>query len=206
MFTYTDPKARLGNIQTPQYVAEFLYQILKHLKPQTVLDPAVGEGNLLLPWRKKDRRLIGVDTDGERLLSAKYKIPELGFMYGNFENTDIGDYPIIPDLVLCNPPWNRHWQNLNYPEVFLRKIVELFGNQISICLLCPMGLRLNQTVGSVRKQWIKNTLTISSIISCPRNLYPETEFHSEIILFNCKRVKPHYWMVDPPEDYDAKNW
>lgn len=201
MFTYTDPKSRLGSIQTPLFVARFLHKILKHLKPTAVLDPAVGEGNLLIPWRETAITL-GVDTDEDRVHIATTVNKISSGITMPFENTTREDYPVKPELVMCNPPWNRHWNNLNYPEVFLQKIVELFGNKIPICLLCPMGLRLNQTAGSPRKRWIKNTLEINSIISCPRDLYPETEFHSEIILFNCKKVRPHYWMIDPPEKKD----
>lgn len=197
MFTYTDPRQRLGDIQTPMYVSRFLHQTLKHLKPSTVLDPACGQGNLLIPWRPS-AVTIGIDKNPDFIRAAsEARISHL--VCGIYENLDHRHITRAPDLVMMNPPWNRHWKNENYCEVFLKKTVDLFGPKIPICLLCPMGLRLNQEVGSKRKEWLKKTLEITSIISCPRNMYPDTQFHSEIILFNCKKVKPHYWMPDPSE-------
>lgn len=204
MFAYTDPRQALGDIQTPPYVAEFLHGILKHLKPDVVLDPSCGIGNLLRPW-SRDCTTIGVEKNPELWKQAQEPEEDRPVRWGlceQFEHMQLINFgPYIPQLVMCNPPWNRHWKNLNYPEIFLRKIVELFGSDIPICLLCPMGFRLNQEVRSARAKWLRSSDApqITSMIACPRNLYPDTQFHSEIILFNVKRVKPHYWMIDPPE-------
>lgn len=206
-FAYTEPQQRMGDIQTPPWVADFLYDILKHLKPDVVLDPCCGIGNLLHPWRNRrlKHHVIGIEKNPELWKEFKKRDPKNPVVLGEnkqFEECKTSEFMFyMPQLVLCNPPWNRHWKKLNYPEVFLRKIVELFGNQIPVAFLCPMGFRLNQELTSSRWKWLRDTMTISSIISCPRNLYPDTEFHSEIILFNCRRVKPHYWLPEPPQEW-----
>lgn len=194
MFTYqhkpverAEKGKTLSKIYTPPLVADFLHQTVKHLKPEIVLDPACGTGNLLVPWKKC--LTVGVDTDMAALATAEHR--GIRTTLSNFETYAC---PFTPGLILCNPPWNGNWKGESYPEVFLRRIVTLFGKDIPIVFLCPMGLRLNQAMKSRRWKWIRDTLTITSIVSCPRDLYPNTEFHSEIIFFNIRRVKPHYWL------------
>lgn len=202
MFTYTDPREALGDIATPPYVAEFLHKILEHLKPAVVLDPSCGIGNLIRPWAKESWTW-GVEKNTILLAQAiKPHGPLDHGILAHFEHIKRSDLH-VPDLVLCNAPWNRHWKGLNYPEVFLQKIIELFGPQVPICFLCPMGFRLNQSKGSARAQWLSesNAPKIMSIISCPRDMYDKTQFHSEIILFNIPKVEPHYWMSEE-ENYD----
>ncbi len=196
-FVYTEPRESLGNIQTPLYVSKFLYDLVKHLKPKCVLDPACGKGVLLQPWLPKFKT-IGVEID-EKITNTVLWSTETQLIHKPFENVELSDFSIIPDLVLCNPPWNRHQRDsISYPEVFLKKIIHLLGNKIPIVFLCPMGFRMNQRKVSKRTKWLKETMEISSIITCPLDMYPATQFHNEIILFNIKRVKPHYWMVNEP--------
>ncbi len=196
MFTYTEPcYDSLGNIQTPPYAAKFLYEIVRKIKPKVVLDPSCGIGNLLAPWFGR-AKCIGIETNPEMLNKTLWP-EDVQLLNQAFENTTLDQLETVPDLVLCNPPWNRHWERINYPEVFVRKIVTLFGPKIPFVLLCPMGFRLNQRDGSSRWRWVRDTLEISSVIACPIDLYPDTEFHSEIILFNFgRKVKPHYWMAE----------
>jgi hypothetical protein len=201
VFTYTDPKERLGDIQTPPHIADFLYKILKHLKPNLVVDPACGCGNLLIPWHEAGVQTYGIEIKEEYAQEARQRDLTVGC--SSFESWRSA--AVIPDLVLCNAPWNRHWRRgTAYPEIFLRKIVEYWGNKVPVAFLCPMGFRLNTRIQSKRWKWLisDEAPTISSIISCPRDLYPSTMFHSEIILFNCKKVKPHYFVPGAKNDSD----
>lgn len=212
MFTYEpNPGLRaekgktINRIETPPLVAATLYRLTRHLKPKAVFDPACGGGNLLLPWIKNGTYTFGVDIDPNWI-----RPQGMGFWLGPFENypPDQDMFFKTPDLVVCNPPWSGHWQNANYTEVFVRKIVTLFGPKIPLVLLCPMGFRLNQRAGSSRARWLADTLEISSIISCPANLYPTVDFHNEILLFNIKRVKPHYWIekeINKPVPYARRS-
>jgi type I restriction enzyme M protein len=58
-----------------------------------------------------------------------------------------------------------------------------------------MGFRLNSKKSG--KRWIKFTNqvypAISSIISLPRDIFPQVEFHSEILIFNITGLQPHYF-------------
>jgi len=102
-----------------------------------------------------------------------------------------------PDLVLVNPPFNNAPKRQFYPEIFLRKITELFGTNIPVVLFTPMGLRLNQKKTSSRWQWARDYgPRITSIVSLPLDVFPDVKFHSEVLLFNVPNVQPHYWLEE----------
>ena len=83
-----------------------------------------------------------------------------------------------------------------YPELFMRKIVELWGEKKKIVMVVPMGFRLNATLRSERWNWLKNSkLRITSIISLPINIF-EAKFHTEILCFNIPKLKPHYFLYE----------
>ncbi|CAG8756222.1 2613_t:CDS:2, partial [Cetraspora pellucida] len=60
-----------------------------------------------------------------------------------------------PALILCNPPFNGMKPKLA-PEIWLDKIIELFGKEIPIVLFVPMGFRANLTLTSKRKMKFEN--------------------------------------------------
>ena len=171
-------------IYTPRKLAEILHSLLKHLKPRTIVDPSVGKGSLVKPW--KQPVIIGIDIDegGSKYCDA--------FIHGRFEDIDEWMFENKPDLVLCNPPFNNAPHRELYPEVFLRKIFDLFGDEIPTVLFVPMGFRLNIRNTSQRWQWLSNMDNISSIISLPIDCFG-IKYHTEILLFNITGVKPHYF-------------
>lgn len=196
-FAYTKPRERLGDIQTPLHLSHFLFRTLKHLRPKVVLDPCVGRGNLIVPWRHPSRICIGVEKN---LHVATYE--DIVEIKCDFLSDDESVPKTQPDLVLCNPPWNRPCNDpnpkpcRNMPERFLRRIVDLYGKDVPIAFLCPMGFRLNQRQISKRWRWLSSSDApkITSTIALPVDCFPDTQFHSEVILFNCRGVKPHYFL------------
>jgi hypothetical protein len=194
LFAYQGSTQRRGrgDVQTPPHGAEFIHSILKHLKPTWVLDPCVGEGNLIRPWAE-DCYTVGVDVKGPNpgCLDA--------FLQHPFETLSHKDFAYPPSLILCNPPWAGHWQrHTNYPQVFYEAIIRIFGPNIPMVFCVPMGFRLNLKFRSGRWKLLSRGPEITSIISVPVDFYPDTAFHSEILIFNVKRkIKPHYWMPEP---------
>ena len=166
------------------------------------LDPACGSGNLLFPWKEQIdvKKIVGLDND-----LALPIIRWIEQFYGNFE-TFVPDFQ--PDLILCNPPWSGHWKRHSYPEVFFNRIITLFGEDVPLVFLCPMGFRLNLKLQSKRRQrFLRHGPEISSIISCPLDMYPDTLFHSEILMFNIPKLKPHYWLPnEQKENFYGKNF
>jgi len=177
-----------STVYTPDYVCQFLYGIINPvLKPKVILDPAIGKGALTNPWRQ-ECHIVGVDIECN---SRRYADE---FVCSRFEDLEQWDKR-LPDLVLCNPPFNGAPKGQLYPEIFLRKITELFGTNIPVVLFTPMGLRLNQRKTSRRWLWVRDTgPLITGIISLPLDIFPNVAVHSEILLFNVPNVQPHYWI------------
>lgn len=212
-FAYRNPKERLSTIQTPLVVSEWLCSLVRpKVRPTYVVDPCCGEGNLLKPWTDLNRRpraqmthaTVGIDVKPE-YAGATSKMDY--FICDHFEHftlnqmaeaTGIDDDDMMSQhrpLIMCNPPFNGNWKKSSYPEVFLRKIVELWGRDVPIVFMAPMGFRLNQKKLSDRTTWMRDHgPIITSLIACPVDMYEETQFHTEIILFNIPGLEPHYWL------------
>ena len=177
-----------STVYTPPAVSNFLYDILSPvIKPKVILDPAIGKGSLTNPWRQRGIKILGVDIDkiGRRYCD--------GFLHSRFEDV-LSWESDTPNLILLNPPFNGAGGNMMYPEVFLRKIVELFASEIPVVLFTAMGFRLNQRTISSRWQWlVEKELEIKSIITVFLDSYGTVKTHSEILIFNIDGLKPHYW-------------
>ena len=190
-----------ATIYTPPPVSEFIFDLVSNkIKKGLIFDPCVGAGSLLKPFKKAGYEVLGIDIEKQGFSPIKVK---------NFLAIKKGEIK-KPALVVVNPPFNIDQKTKDYikehysgrpllPEIWLMKIIELFGKNIPIALFAPYGLRLNQTVCS--KRW-KNFVNgfypeISSIISLPKNCFEGVLFHSEILIFNISNLKGHYFYNHP---------
>ena len=191
-------KPKNSNIYTPPEVSQFIFELLKDkiLKDSLILDPCSGRGSLLAPWKK-----VGFETTGIDIAENSTAELKLDFLDKGLSTATKLFEPCYQSmrfdkcfLILCNPPFNGYGQKLG-SEVWLDKIIELFGKQIPLVLFAPMGFRLNGKKQG--KRWTKFTNNkyppISSIISLPRDIFAEVEFHSEILIFNIPNLSPHYF-------------
>ena len=187
-----------ATIYTPARLCDFLFGILegKISKKQKVLDPCVGQGALLLPFQKAGFDTIGIDIEYQGFPDTIER---------NFLSVRRGTFD-APALVIANPPFNIDQKTKKLamrisgarpllPEVWLRKIIELWGRDVPICLFAPYGLRLNQTLSSKRWQKFLNGTypAISSIVALPKDIYEGVLFHSEVLIFNVKGLDAHYF-------------
>ena len=184
-------KLKPSNIQTPLEVSQFIFELLKDkfIKEwrNQITDPCCGQGNLLKPWKEAGFNTYGNDIDINYL--------EQGLAQGACNFLKKEPAPVLPpQLILCNPPFNGYKGKLA-PEVWLDKILELFGKEVPIVLFTPIGFRLNLTFESGRYQKLTNGTypEISSQITLPKNIFPKVIFHSEILIFNIKGLKNHYF-------------
>lgn len=190
-----------ATIFTPDYVSEFLFDLVnKYIdKKAIVLDPCVGCGSLLKPFKKNGFNVLGIDIE-----------------YQGFPKTIVRNYleikkdEIVKDkisLVIMNPPFNidgktKEFMKQHYggrpllPEVWLQKAIELFGKNIPIVMFTPYGFRLNQTDQSKRWQKFMNKEypEITSIVSLPKDVFDGILFHSEVLIFNLPQLKGHYFL------------
>lgn len=172
-------------IYTTNIISKNIYKILKeaNVKVNKILDPSVGEGFLTNEF--KESVIFGVDID------------EKGKDYCNHfyhEDFEFFDKKLDIDLILCNPPFNGHKNRKLYPEVFLKKIVEIYGNNAKIVMIVPSGLRLNQKLKSKRWKWINENLEITSILTLPLDVFEGVLFHTEVLFFNIENIKAHYFL------------
>ena len=210
------------NIFTPSCLSEWLFDLLSQKfdkKTCLILDPCVGNGQLLSPWKKAGYKVKAIDIEDKGFPNT------IQMDYLLSEKTD---YKIFPDLVIINPPFNIHedmeeqkttfkyltengWTKRPLlPEVFLAKTIELFGKEVPILLFTPYGMRFNLTLES--KRFLKfdsgDYPKINSIVTLPKNIYnldnnnilkknnegKRIIFHSEILLFNIKDLEAHYFL------------
>lgn len=188
-----------ATIYTPSFVSEYIFNILNSVisKNKIIFDPCVGEGSLLKPWLNNNYKTFGVDIEKTNFPNTTIK---------NFIELEKNDLPKNIGLVIMNPPFNldnnikqtitkKYGGKPLLPQVWLEKTIELFGKNIPIVLFTPYGLRLNLTASS--KRWLKflnEYPNITSIISLPKNVFENVLFHSEILIFNLKDIKPHYFL------------
>lgn len=193
-----------STIYTPVGVAQFLFDTLDPaLRPAghftrdptyngyfTVFDPAIGTGRLTDPWRDNSCMVLGCD------LAISTDRAE-SIIKGRFEDCTWDNNWPIPDLALCNPPFNGAPGKQLYPEVFLRHIFELFGPKIPTVMFAPMGFRLNQRRKSKRFRWLRDCeAETTSIVALPLDTFDAVEFHAEILIFNVYGIQPHYFLPE----------
>ena len=154
-----------------------------------ILDAGSGLGSLIQPWKNAGYRTLGIDSDNNS--SAEIKI--------NFLKIEKWEYE-QPSLVICNPPFNGYGRKLA-SEVWLDKIISLFGKNIPLILFTPVGLRNNLTQKSQRYQkFLKGDYpAIKTIITLPKNIFTGVLFHSEILVFNIDGLPAHYFLPELTE-------
>ena len=182
---YSNPKN--STIYTPKEVSEFIFNLLKDkVKRGIILDPCCGQGSLLQPWKEAEYRTWGIDIDPNSSADVKMDF----FTCEPYESEWVDEN----SLVICNPPFNGAYPKLA-PELWLDKIIELFGKDIPLVLFVPAGFRLNLTLASKRHAKFEQGQypPISSIITLPKNIFAGIIFHSEILIFNIPNLQPHYF-------------
>lgn len=186
---HDNPKS--NSIATPKGVSQFLFDILHRDEYLSIFDPAIGGGRLTAPWYEAGCEINGCDV-APRLPKGTYGT----IRKGRFEDMTVDMFD-RPDLVVCNPPFNGAPGKQLYPEVFLNHIFELWGPRIPTVMFTPMGFRLNQRRKSARWRWLRDSRArLKSIVALPLDVFPNVEFHAEILIFNVTRIKPHYFLSE----------
>lgn len=193
-----------NKVKTPIGICNFLGDILKPVIDLytdkkggfIIIDPACGDCRLLKPF-KKEYKLVGIDVKKSRginnVLDTFIKSDFIKDHPGNFDKNDIA-------LVIFNPPFNNTIMTGRklLPEVFIKRVFELWGDKTPVCMFAPMGFRLNQRVFSKRWRSFRDDYKaeITSIVSLPLDVFDNVEFHSEILIWNIKGLKAHYWLSE----------
>jgi adenine-specific DNA-methyltransferase len=119
---------QLGQVATPEPIADSMAKWVMSAKPAAVLDPAAGLGGLLAACRKfqKQTGLIGVERDIETLRRAKTSAPGgTKLILADYLKSDAGQF----DGIIANPPYVKS-QRLDYSEKDWCYFEERFGTPL----------------------------------------------------------------------------
>jgi len=158
---------------TPEWLCDFLYNLVKDQDFKKILDPCCGDKRLT---KRFTCEIIDYEIKEGKDFLKEEKL-------------------IDCDFVIVNPPFNIGQGRKLSVEVFMDKILELVGNKIPILIITPMGFRLNQRKKSSRYKKMRDTYpSIDTIISLPLDTFEDTLFHTEVIGFNTPFLNPHYFV------------
>ena len=120
--------ARLGQIATPEPIANLMAEWVMSVQPTTVLDPAAGLGGLLSACRRLNKRttLVGVELDSDTQHRAITTAPPgTKLILADYLQSDAG----IFEGIIANPPYVKA-QRLAYSEGTWRSLEERFGTKL----------------------------------------------------------------------------
>lgn len=115
----------LGQVPTPPAVADLMARWVMSAKPEAVLDPAAGLGNLLHACAALDKsvKLVAVERDEDTFLRAKHTAPHrTKLILADYLFAESGQFPGI----IANPPYVKS-QRLEYTESQWCYFDERFG-------------------------------------------------------------------------------
>lgn len=118
----------LGQVPTPKPIAEVMAKWVTAHRPQTVLDPAVGLGNLLHEcWLKiPTAQFLGIDRDSASLQQSKQSAPRgTKLICGDYLRSEVS----LVDGIIANPPYVKA-HHLDFSEADWRYMEERFGTPL----------------------------------------------------------------------------
>lgn len=168
-------------VLTPEFVADDIYQTLKRFPFKNILDVGSYDGSLSKYFRKKQNsKIIGLDviSDYEKKFNT--------FIHKDFLECTKEDFKDLKiDLVVSNPPFGKNKQyGALYPDLFLKKALEIFGDKMPIVLIVGHWFLSNS---SERIKYI-NTLNITKNTTLHKNTFVDCGISVEanILYFNIK--------------------
>ncbi len=160
-----DKKNILGQVFTPDNVAQIMVEILSKYKPNTILDPCFGEGIFInkikenLELFDEDMKIVGVEVDKKLYESFSEKEVKNISIY----NKSFFDIYEKVDSIIMNPPYIRQELLTNNKFDFLnkRKIINSI-NELGV----NVSSRSNMYIYFIIKAWslLKDNGSIIAII------------------------------------------
>ena len=181
-----------GYYSTPAFVAEFFSNKLLDINPTptTILDPCVGKGELLEPFRNIGAKLYGYDIL-DLSPTPFYEFQKRDFLSAALDSLTI---PLIAtpinraDIIVANPPYNCHEHD--YLRKHKAKLSRCFGSGVTLNLYstflaaiisvakpgCLIGVITHDSFLTARgheglRRLIRNNCAIHSLLLCPTDLF-----------------------------------
>lgn len=172
-----------STVETPEFLAEIIFSEVKRKPFKNILDIGAYRGNLSKPFKRKaDSFITGLD------ILRDYEKNFDNFIYKDFLETKRKDFPLIPDLVISNPPFQSNKEhNKLYPELFLDKIFQLFGKTQPVIMIVGHWFLSNSSkrIDKLNEYNITKTMTLHKSIFKPMSV------EASVLFFNIKTKKPH---------------
>jgi adenine-specific DNA-methyltransferase len=119
---------QLGQVATPDRVAQLMAKWVMSAKPRDVLDPAAGLGGLLAACQKYDRhvKLVGTEFDAKTFQCARATAPcGTKLILADYLKSNAGLF----EGIIANPPYVKA-QRLDYTDEDWRYFEERFGTPL----------------------------------------------------------------------------
>lgn len=164
-------RKKYGQYMTPPVVSDLLFQHLSFTDGQTVLDPAVGTGELLLATQRQNPNLkiYGFDTDENILKIAKANLPNATLIkHDLFDPTPL-QYENFFDFIIGNPPYFELKKNqfnidefktaggrTNIYSLFFERYISLLKTGGTLAYIVPPSMNAGAFFTNLRKYIIAN--------------------------------------------------
>lgn len=164
-------RKKYGQYMTPPVVSDLLFQHLSFTDGQTVLDPAVGTGELLLATQRQNPNLkiYGFDTDENILKIAKANLPNATLIkHDLFDPTPL-QYKNFFDFIIGNPPYFELKKNqfnidefktaggrTNIYSLFFERYISLLKTGGTLAYIVPPSMNAGAFFTNLRKYIIAN--------------------------------------------------
>lgn len=183
-----------GYYETPDFIAEFIDEILLKLNPKGryLLDPCVGRGEMVLPFLRKGISVDGIDVISfglpdevsfrqEDFLLDFYRVRKIQCIFGS-------GMDLIYDFYVANPPYNCHelsyirrnkgsLKNLfegigvhNMYSMFLAALVDCAKEGASIGVITSDSFLTAKAHACLRRRILREC-SIHYLILCPTDLF-----------------------------------
>jgi predicted RNA methylase len=187
-----------STIETPSWLSDYIFNIVdKKLKVKKICDVGCYNGNLSAPFHAAGYECTGYDTQNK---NKKY--PGI-FHKLDFLNTEFNLLNFQKDTaVIMNPPFNDEegiYGRKLAPELFIKKVFEVFGEKVPFITFVPMGLLANQRISSDRWKFLRDSKAeITSRLVLPIDCFikngNEQKYNSKMKELNKelkeKKIKP----------------
>ena len=132
----TDKKNILGQVFTPNNIAQVMVEMISEYKPNTILDPCFGEGIFIKKIKEnrelfnKNIKIVGVEVDTQLYNEFSENQDEYIYLY----NTNFFDIYQKVDCIIMNPPYIRQELLINNKFDFLNKdkIIKSINKEVNI--------------------------------------------------------------------------
>ncbi len=176
-------------IFTPEHLSIRIKDIVtSSIEVNKVVDICCGEFDLSKPYQAE---VVGYDLIEPA--NDDHYFQQIDFLDEGFNEVEQST-----DLIVCNPPFNGHPQRKLYPELFLKKILELYPDK-PLAFITPLSLLFNQRENSARWRTIKD-FNYSGQLVLPLDVFStedtKVQIHTQVLFFNIPDIDPIYFLED----------